>query len=73
MTDDLHRENPPMEGPAAGAQGSAPMGGNSSERGAEHGLRTRAGCGGDDARDTRPDRATRFVETTLGVQSVVGV
>ena len=45
------------------------MGGHSPECGAEHGLRARAGCGGDDSRDTRPDRATRFVETTLGVLS----
>lgn len=69
MADELHRENPPVEGPAAGAQAATPLGGHSPERGAEHGLRTGTGAGGDDARDTRPDRATRFIETTRGVLS----
>ncbi len=69
MPDDLPRDDPPVAGPAAGAQAAAPLGGDSTRCGAEHGLRARAGAGGDDSRDTRPDRATRFVETTLGVLS----
>ena len=69
MPDDLHRDHPPMADPATGAQAAAPLGGDSAQCGAEHGLRAGAGAGGDDSRDTRPDRATRFVETTLGVLS----
>ena len=69
MPDDLPRDDPPVAGPAAGAQAAAPLGGDSAGCGAEHGLRAGAGAGGDDSRDTRPDRATRFVETTLGVLS----
>lgn len=69
MPDDLPRDHPPVADPAAGAQAAAPLGGDSPQCGAEHGLRAGAGAGGDDSRDTRPDRATRFVETTLGVLS----
>ena len=69
MADDLHRNHPPLEGPAPGAQAAAPLGGHSPERGAEHGVRAGAGGPGDDSRDTRPDRATRFIETTRGVLS----
>ena len=58
-----------MEGPATGAQNAAPLGSHSLECCAEHGLRGGAGGHPDDPRDTRPDRATRFVETTLGVLS----
>ncbi len=58
-----------MEGPAAGAQAAPPLGCHSSQCGPEHGLRTGAGGAGDDSRDTRPDRATRYVETSLGVLS----
>ena len=45
------------------------MGDDSGRCGPEHGLRAGAGAGGDDSRDTRPDRATRFVETTRGTLS----
>lgn len=69
MPGELHRDHPPVEGPAAGAQAADPLGGDSVGCGTEHGLRAGAGTGGDDSRDTRPDRATRFVETTLGVLS----
>ena len=69
MPDELPRNHPPMEGPAAGAQAAAPLGGDPAERSPEHGLRAGAGGHRDDSRDTRPDRATRFVETTLGVLS----
>jgi len=69
MPDDLHRHDPPVEGTAAGPQAAASVGGDSARRGPEHGLRAGAGAGGDDSRDTRPDRATRYVETTLGILS----
>lgn len=58
-----------MEGTTAGAQNAAPLGSHSVECGSKHGLRAGAGGHRDDPRDTRPDRATRFVETTLGVLS----
>lgn len=35
----------------------------------EYGIRGRAGSGGEDSGDPRPDRTTRFVETTRGVLS----
>jgi len=69
MPDEPHRDHPPVEGPAAGAQAAAPVGSHSLECSAEHGLRAGTGFLGDDSRDTRPDRATRFVETTLGLLS----
>jgi len=69
MSDDLHRDHPPVEGSAAGAQAAASMGGHSPECRSEHGVRAGAGGGGRDARDTRPDRATRFIETTQGILS----
>ncbi|MEI6493467.1 MAG: Fic family protein [Verrucomicrobiota bacterium] len=69
MPDDIHRDHPPVEGPLAGAQDAAPLGGDSSRCGPEHGIRAGVGAAGDDSRDTRPDRATRYVETSLGVIS----
>lgn len=64
MIDEPHRDHPPMEGPAAGAQTATPLGSHSPECGPQHGLRGGAGEPGGDSRNTRPDRATRFVETT---------
>lgn len=58
-----------MEGTAAGAQAAAPLGGHSLECSSQHGLREGAGGLGSASRDTRPDRATRYVETTLGTLS----
>jgi len=69
MPDDLPRKHPPMEGSSPGAQDAASMGGDPVGCRPEHGLRAGAGGAGDDSRDTRPDRATRFVETTLGILS----
>ncbi len=69
MADELHRDHPPVEGAAPGAQGAPPLGGHSPECGPEHGLRAGASVSGEDSRDTRPDRATRHVETTLGILS----
>ncbi len=58
-----------MEGITPGAQDAAPLGGHSVECGSQHGLREGASGSGPAPRDTRPDRATRFVETTLGTLS----
>ena len=54
---------------SAAGQSSPPLGNGSRAGGAEHGLRGRAGEPADPSRDTRPERATRFVETTHGVLS----
>lgn len=58
-----------MEGPAAGAQDTPPLGSHPPQCSPEHGLRAGAGGAGDNSRDTRPDRATRFVETTRDILS----
>src|SRR5437016_11659278 len=69
MPDELDREHQPVAQPPGGGETPPPLAGDSPGRGAEHGLR--AGPGGDElpARDTRPDRATRFIETTRGILS----
>lgn len=69
MPDELAGKHPPLATPPGAAQAAAPLGDDSGRRGPEHGLRAGAGAGGDDARATRPDRATRFVETTRGTLS----
>lgn len=58
-----------MAATPGGGETPAPMEGDSSRCGPEHGIR--AGAGGDQPppRDTRPDRATRFIETALGTLS----
>lgn len=69
MPDELDREHQPVAPAPGGGEAPPPLAGDSPGRGAEHGLR--AGAGGDPlpARDTRPDRATRFIETTRGILS----
>ena len=69
MPDELDREHQPVAPASGGGETPPPLAGHSPGRGAEHGLR--AGAGGDSppARDTRPDRATRFIETTRGILS----
>ncbi|CAN5900226.1 hypothetical protein BH11VER1_BH11VER1_11160 [soil metagenome] len=69
MSDELQGKHQPMEGIDAGAQAAAPLGSYTPGCGAEHGLREGACADGDDSRDTRPDRATRYVETALGILS----
>lgn len=69
MNDEIRREHPPMESPNPGAQGATPMGGGPSGCGSEHGIREGACADGNDPCDPRPDRATRYIETTLGVLS----
>lgn len=67
MAYDLDRDHPPVAPTPGGGETSPPVAGHSPGCGPEHGVR--AGAGGDSppARDTRPDRATRFIETTRGV------
>ena len=69
MPADPSRNHPPVEGAIPGAQAAAPLGSDPAGRGAEHGLRAGAGASGDDSRDTRPDRTTRYLETALGILS----
>ena len=69
MGDELQGKHPPMEGTTAGAQIAAPLGSHSLGCSPEHGIREGASADGDDSRDTRPDRATRYVETSLGILS----
>lgn len=69
MSDELDPSHQPMAQPDVGGETPSTLAGHSPGRGPEHGLR--AGAGGDSppARNTRPDRATRFIETTRGVLS----
>ena len=69
MADELDRKHPPVAAPLGGGETPPPLAGHSPGRGAEHGLRTGAGGTALPARDTRPDRATRFIETTRGILS----
>jgi len=66
MTNELDRERQCVAATPGGGEIPAAMEGDSSRRGPEHGVRE--GAGGDQSppRDTRPDRATRFIETALG-------
>jgi fido (protein-threonine AMPylation protein) len=59
---------PLAETPATG-QSAPPLGEHSRAGGPEYGLRGRTGEPAEPPRDTRPERATRFVETTLGLLS----
>jgi CRISPR-associated endonuclease/helicase Cas3 len=69
MSNDLDRKHREMETAASRRETSSSLAGDSSRCSPEHGLRE--GAGGDEpsSRDTRPDRATRFIETTRGILS----
>lgn len=74
MTDDhpshdLAGKHPALAGAPGGAQAPDSLGGDSARRGREHGLREGTCAGGEDSRDTRPDRATRYLETSRGILS----
>ena len=69
MPDELDREHQPVAPSPGGGETPPPLAGHSPGRGAEHGLRAGAGGTALPARDTRPDHATRFLETTRGVLS----
>lgn len=58
-----------MASASGGGETPPPLGGHSPGCGPEHGLRAGAGGNSPPARDTRPDRATRFIETTRGILS----
>jgi len=69
MSDDLDRKHREVETASSRRETSSPLEGDSSRCGPEHGLRERAGGDEPSSRDTRPDRATRFIETTRGILS----
>ncbi len=66
---ELDRKSEPLAPASARGEAAPLLGSDPAGRGAEHGLRGGTGAGGEDSRDTRPDRATRFVETTQGILS----
>lgn len=66
---DLAGEHPALAGSPGGAKAPDSLGGDSPRCGREHGLREGTRVGGEDSRDTRPDRATRFIETAQGILS----
>lgn len=69
MPHDREAEHRPLAQPAARGEAAPPVGGDPAGCGAEHGVRAGAGVAGADQRNTRPDRATRFIETTQGILS----
>jgi len=69
MNHDREGEHHPLAQPVARGEAAPEAGGDPAEGGTEHGLRGGAGDGGEDSRGTRPDHATRFVETTQGTLS----
>ena len=66
---ELDRKSQPLATASTGSEAAPLLGGDPAGCGAEHGLRGRAGVSGADSRDTRPDHATRNIETTRGVLS----
>jgi hypothetical protein len=69
MNHDCEGEHQPLVRPTAGGETATSVGSDSAGCGSEHGLREGA-CGDrHDHRDTRPDHATRFIETTQGTLS----
>ncbi len=69
MTNELDRKRQLLAATPGGGKTPAPMEGDPSRCGPEHGVREGAGGDPPPARDTRPDRATRFIETALGTLS----
>ncbi len=69
MSDDLDRKHREMETAASRRETSSPLGGDSSRCGPEHGFRERTSGDEPPSHNTRPDRATRFIETTRGILS----
>ena len=69
MTHDSEGKFRPLASADSGGEAASPLGGDSAGCGSEHGLRGGTGAAGEDPRTTRPDRATRFVETTRGILS----
>ncbi|MBI4026459.1 MAG: Fic family protein [Verrucomicrobia bacterium] len=69
VTHELDQQRPQVASPDAAAQAATPLGSHPGGRDSKHGFRAGTGAGDDGSRDTRPDRATRFIETTHGVLS----
>lgn len=69
MFGELDRKRQCVETAPGGGKIPASMEGNPIRRGPEHGVREGARGSQPPSRDTRPDRATRFLETTLGTLS----
>ena len=67
MADELDRDHPSMAPTPGGGQTPPALAGHSPGCGPEHGLRAGTGGAASPARNTRPDRATRFIETARGV------
>lgn len=65
----LAGKHPPLAQPASGSQTPSEMAGDPARRGGEHGLREGTRGGGEDSRGTRPNQATRCLETSLGILS----
>jgi CRISPR-associated endonuclease/helicase Cas3 len=66
---DVDPKHRPLAPPSGGDQASPPLGSDPGGRGGEHGIRGGTGAGGDHPRDTRPDRTTRWVDTSRGLLS----
>lgn len=69
MRHDTEGKFRPLASTDAGGEAASPLGGDSSGCGSQHGLRGGTGAAGEDPGTTRPDRATRFVETARGILS----
>ena len=69
MNHDREGEHHPLAQPVDGGEAAPQAGSDPAEGSSEHGLRGGASVGGEDSRGTRPERATRFVETAQGVLS----
>ena len=67
MTDELDPSHQPVAQPLADGKTPSPLGSDSRGRSPEHGLRAGAGGPEHPSRTTRPDHATRYLETTRGV------
>ena len=67
MSDELDREHPPMASAPDDGKTPPPLAGHSPGCGPEHVLRAGTSGTAPPARNTRPDCATRFIETTRGV------
>lgn len=66
---DLAAKSSTMENPSAGAESSCFLERDSGGRRAQHGIRTGAGQPQNASGAPRPDRATRYIETTQGILS----
>lgn len=66
---ELDPKHRPLAPPPGGGQTPPPLGVDPGGRGGEHGVRGGTSAGTDYPRDTRPDHATRWIETSRGILS----